>query len=234
MNRTGCKECSRKLCTAKVPIFENLNCDELEEIVRQINHKIYDKNDVIFTEGNPVDTLYFINEGKIKLYKYNKDGKEQILHILSDGDFFGGLNLIKDSEYKFNAKAIENTKICTLTKEKFKDIVMENHGIAIKLLESLGERLTAIENLVQNLSTNDINVRIAYLLINLMDKYSEVIDGVKSIKIPISREDMANYIGVTRGTISRKLKKFEDEGIIKLVGVKNIIILDEEGLRSYI
>ena len=88
-----CNNCRGELCASKVPIFENLNNEELLEIVKTINHKEYSKGDVIFTEGNVANTLYFINEGKIKLYKYTKDGKEQILHVLSEGDFFGELEL---------------------------------------------------------------------------------------------------------------------------------------------
>ncbi|AVK47086.1 Crp/Fnr family transcriptional regulator [Clostridium beijerinckii] len=229
-----CNNCRGGLCASKVPIFENLNRDELVEIVNKINHKEFSKGDVIFTEGNIANTLYFINEGKIKLYKYTKDGKEQILHILSEGDFFGELELIKPSKYGFNSKAIEDAKICTLTKEEMKDIMMKNPEIGIKVLETVGERLSKVENLVQNLATNDVDSRMAYLIIELMEKYGENVEGNISVKLPISREDMASYIGVTRETISRKLKKLEDENLIKIIGTKTIIIIDEEGLKNYI
>lgn len=229
-----CNNCRGGLCASKVPIFENLNRDELVEIVNRINHKEFSKGGVIFNEGNIANTLYFINEGKIKLYKYTKDGKEQILHILSEGDFFGELELIKPSKYGFNSKAIEDAKICTLTKEEMKDIMMKNPEIGIKVLETVGERLSKVENLVQNLATNDVDSRMAYLIIELMEKYGKNVDGNISVKLPISREDMANYIGVTRETISRKLKKLEDENLIKIIGTKTIIIIDEEGLRNYI
>ncbi|WP_026889001.1 Crp/Fnr family transcriptional regulator [Clostridium beijerinckii] len=229
-----CNNCRGGLCASKVPIFENLNRDELVEIVNKINHKEFSKGDVIFTEGNIANTLYFINEGKIKLYKYTKDGKEQILHILSEGDFFGELELIKPSKYGFNSKAIEDAKICTLTKEEMKDIMMKNPEIGIKVLETVGERLSKVENLVQNLATNDVDSRMAYLIIELKEKYGENVGGNISVKSPISREDMANYIGVTRETISRKLKKLEDENLIKIMGTKTIIIIDEEGLKNYI
>lgn len=233
MRKISCGKCSR-LCASRVPIFENLDCDELEEIALQIEHKSFDKGSMIFTEGSDANTLFFINVGKIKLYKYNKDGKEQILHILTNGDFFGELDLIKSSNYQFNAKALDDAKICTLKKSEVKNIILKKPEIALKLLESVGERLSAIENLAQNLSTNDVDARIAYLLLNLMDKYSEELEGKKLINLPLSREDMANYIGVTRETISRKLKKFEDEELIKLIGTKKILILDEDGLNDYI
>ncbi|MDS1002344.1 Crp/Fnr family transcriptional regulator [Clostridium sporogenes] len=232
--RNCCNNCRGKLCASKVSIFQNLNDEELLEVVKTINHKEYNRGDIIFTEGNMANTLYFINEGNIKLYKYTKDGKEQILHVLSEGEFFGELDLIKPSKYGFNSKAIVNSKICTLTKDEMKDIIMRKPEIGIKVLETVGERVSKIENLVQNLATNDVDSRLAYLLIDLMERYGEIIEKNISIKSPLSREDMANYIGVTRETISRKLKKFEDEKLIKIAGKRNIIILDEEVLKNYI
>jgi CRP-like cAMP-binding protein len=229
-----CNNCRGGLCASKVPIFENLNNEELLEIVKTINHKEYTKGDIIFSEGKVANTLYFINEGKIKLYKYTKDGKEQILHVLSEGDFFGELELIKPSKYGFNSKAIVDSKICTLTKDEMKEIMMKNPEIGIKVLETVGERLSKIESLAQNLATNDVDSRMAYLLTDLMERYGEKIEKNISIELPLSREEMANFIGVTRETISRKLKKFEDEKLIKIVGTKNIIILDKEGLKDYI
>ncbi|WP_294346324.1 Crp/Fnr family transcriptional regulator [uncultured Clostridium sp.] len=229
-----CGNCKRGLCTKEISIFSSLDSSELTEIIEKMNHKRVNKNDVVFLEGEKAKTLYFLNVGKIKIYKYTKDGKEQILHILSEGDFFGELNLLKESKYRFNAKAIEESKICTLSKENFKEILLYKPEIAIKILEIMGERLSALENLAQNLATNDIDARITFLLKNLSDKYGEISNNDIIINLPLTREDMANYVGVTRETISRKLKKFEEEGIIKIVGTKKIIIIDNKKLEEYI
>ena len=230
-----CISCKKGACVTSVPIFNNLDYDQLLKISQIMEGVSYDKGNIIFTEGNNGDTLYFIYEGKIKLYKYTKDGKEQILNILSDGDFFGELNLLKNSTYNFNAKAITDCKVCTLTNEQFKNIIIERPEISIKVLEAIAERLSNMEQLIQNLATNDIDSRVAYLLSELCENY-----GVREknntilIELPISREDMANYIGVSRETISRKLKKFEEEGIIILRGTKKIIVIDKEVLDNYI
>lgn len=230
-----CISCRKGSCVTNVPIFNNLDYDQLLNISQIMESVSYDKGNMIFTEGNNGDTLYFIYEGKIKLYKYTKDGKEQILHILSNGDFFGELNLLKNSAYNFNAKTITDCKVCTLTNEQFKNIIIERPEISIKVLEVIAERLSNMEELIQNLATNDIDSRVAYLLSELCENY-----GVKDngntilIELPISREDMANYIGISRETMSRKLKKFEEEGIINLIGAKKIIVIDKEILDKYI
>lgn len=229
-----CNGCRGQYCASKVPIFENLNCDELSEVVKSINHNVYSKGEILFDEGSTANNMFFVNEGKVKLYKYTKDGKEQILHILSEGDFFGELNLLNSSIHNFSAKAIKNSKICSLSNEEMKNIIMKKPQIGIKLLESVGERLANTENLAQNLATNDADSRVAYLLIDLLEKYGKVSGEKKEIQVPMSREDMANCVGVTRETMSRKLKKFEDENLISIPKIKKIIVLDEDGLRDYI
>jgi len=87
--KSCCERCKTRLCASKVYIFQNLEREELVEIIKMTGHETYNKRDTIFLEGAKANTLYLINEGKIKLFKYTKDGKEQILHILSEGEFFG-------------------------------------------------------------------------------------------------------------------------------------------------
>lgn len=230
----NCDRCKNQLCASKVPIFSNLNNEELLEIVNMTGHNNYSKGENIFLEGDEAETLYLINEGKIKLYKYTKDGKQQILHILSEGDFFGELNLFKNSQYGFSAEAIGSSKICTLTKSKMKNIILSKPEIGIKILEVVGDRLSKVESLAQHLATNDVESRLAYLLVDMMESYGKKTAKGIEIELPISREDMSNYTGVARETISRKLKKFEEEGYIKLVGTKKVVILEEEILRDLI
>ena len=229
-----CLECIKGTCLRKVSLFNSLSDEELLDIKQNIDSKEYSKGDLIFREGSNGKTLYFINEGKIKLYKYTKYGKEQILHILSDGDFFGELDLLKDSNYKFNSMALSDCKICSLSKDELKEIIMKRPEIGIKILEILAERLSNTESLVQNIASNDGDSRIAYLLIELAEKYGETIGEHISIDLPILRDDMANYTGVTRETISRKLRKFQDDKLIKVIGTKKIVILNKNALKEYI
>lgn len=229
-----CERCKTQLCASKVSIFANLNHEELVEIVKMTGHRDYHKGETIFLEDADAKTLYLVNEGKIKIYKYTKDGKEQILHILSEGDFFGELNLFKTGKYSFNAEAITPTKLCTLTKDKMRELIIAKPEIGLKILEVIGERLAKVETLVQNLATNDVEARIAYLLLDLKDRYGRKGSQGIEIKLPLTREEMSNFTGVARETMSRKLKKFEDEGIIKLVGIKKILIIDEGRLEEYI
>lgn len=228
----ACKKCKGRYCASKSSIFSILEEPQLKEITDKITQKTYKKGEMIFFEGDKSEKLYVINSGKVKIFKYTKEGKEQILYIISTGDFLGDLSLLKKEDFKFNAEALEDVNMCQLTKEDFDEAVRENPEIALKILEVLYERIYKLENLVQSLSTKDIESRISRLLLSFIKDFGVPEDDIVKLELPLSREDMANYIGVTRETISRKLNSMQDEGIIDLIGNKTIILKDLEYLED--
>ncbi|MGO5091205.1 Crp/Fnr family transcriptional regulator [Clostridium sp. LCP25S3_F10] len=235
MKEYTCRNCHHNICARKVPIFSSLSEKELIKIVNMTGHETFKKGETICNEGDKSETLVIINEGKVKLCKLTNEGKEQIIHILSSGDFFGELNLFNDNEsYNFSAYGISDVKICTLTKQKMDEILLKNPDISLKILKEVTKRLAETETLAQNLATNDADIRIANMILDFGEKYGVNREEYIEIKLPINREEMANYVGVTRETISRKLSKFEDLEIIKLVGNKVIIIKDKDALKEYI
>ncbi|MGO1368199.1 MAG: Crp/Fnr family transcriptional regulator [Senegalia sp. (in: firmicutes)] len=227
-----CDLCHGKYCAKKVSIFSILPEEELAEITDKIEIKKYKKNDMLFFEGDISDKLFLINRGRIKAFKYTKDGKEQIIYILAEGDFLGDMSLIKAGEFKFNAVAMEDTTISILTKTDFDNILLKNPNIALKILGVIHDRVASLENQIQRLGTKDIESRLAGLLLSLIKDFGTPKKNIVELEIPLSREDMANYIGSTRETVSRKLSLLQDENIIDLIGNKKIIIKDLNTLED--
>jgi CRP/FNR family transcriptional regulator len=161
-----------------------------------------------------------------------KEGKEQILHILSEGDFIGYLNLLKKGKFDFNAEALEDVSVCLLTKDDFDKILKKAPEISLRILENLHDRLVSLESLVQTLSTKDIEARIATLLRGFAKDFGREENKSIVIDLPLSREEMANYIGVTRETMSRKLTAMEEDKVIELVGNKKVVIKNMEALEN--
>ena len=235
MKKCNCESCSHDLCAKKVPIFSFLSDEELIKIIDMTGHKIYKKGDRLCSQGQESDTLFIINEGQVKISKLTVEGKEQIVHIFTNGDFFGELSLFNSDEIiNFDAYAVSDVKMCTLTKQDMNKIIMSNPEISLKLLQVISKRLSQTENLAQNLATNDAEIRIAFMILEFGEKYGVTTDQGVQIKLPINREEMANYVGVTRETISRKLSIFEEAGIISLKGNKIIIIKRLDLLKSYV
>lgn len=228
----GCCTCNHKYCAKKVSLFSSLSDKDLNKVVSLVTQRSFHKGDTIFSEGEIFDKLFIINSGSMKVYKYTKDGKEQILYILKEGEFLGDLNLLKKDTFSFSATALENTNICIIHKDDFDTLMNSNPNISIKVLEYAHDRITSLENLVQTLTTKDVEVRLATLLLNLSKTFG--IKTTKGIEITLSltREDMANFIGVTRETISRKLSHFQNENIIEIFDNKLILIKDMNALKE--
>ena len=235
MKKCNCESCSHDLCAKKVPIFSFLSEEELIKIIDMTGHKVYKKGDRLCSQGEESDTLFIINEGQVKISKLTVEGKEQIVHIFTNGDFFGELSLFNSDEIiNFDAYAVSDVKMCTLTKQDMNKIIMSNPEISLKLLQVISKRLSQTENLAQNLATNDAEIRIAFMILEFGEKYGVTTDQGVQIKLPINREEMASYSGVTRETISRKLSIFEEAGIITLKGNKIIIIKRLDLLKAYV
>lgn len=220
------------ICAKNISIFSDLSDYEIKKIIKLLNKKEYIKGDVLCIEGKVCESLFFIISGQIKISKMTTDGKEQIIYVLNQGDFFGETNLFNNIISDFTATVIKNSKIFILSKENLENIIRKDVSIAIKILRSLTKKLSETENLVKLLATKDIDSRIANMLVQLINKYGEKIDNKIIIELPLGREDMANYCGVTRETISRKLSKFEYNNIIEIEGNKKIIIKDINRLKD--
>lgn len=221
-----------KYCAQVVHIFKDLNEEELKAISSMTKEGFYAKGNIIINEGDKIDNIYIIHKGKIKVYKINLDGKEQILYILKDGDTFGENSIFKERKATFYAEAMDDVKLCLLSKEDFMGIISRNPEIALKIMNYLLERLQNIESLVKDITTEDVKTRLLSMILKLADKEGiKSSDGIK-LKLYLSREDIANLLGTTRETISRKLHELEDDGIIKFLSNKEILLKDIEKFKE--
>ena len=231
----GCRNCSHQYCAKKVSIFASLSEQELMQITSLVAQIQFSKGDLIFSAGQPFDKLYIINGGSMKVFKYNKEGKEQILYILNEGEFLGDLSLFKKDVLPFSAIALEDITLCTIHKNDFDHIIKTNPSISLKVLEYAHDRILELENLIQTVTTKDIETRLASLLLNLSKTFGEPAKDDPNqiyIHLTMSREDMANFIGVTRETISRKLSHFQSQDMIEIVGNRAIRILSLDSLKD--
>jgi len=211
-----------------------MNQEEIENLAGSIDTRAYAKGQKIFDYGQKASGLYIVCQGKMKIYKNTLDGKEQILYILTNGDFIGAFNLLKEDVFQFTAVAIEETTVSTLSKEAFNQVVLEHPSMTLKVLEKAYERIMKVESLVERLSTKNVDAKVAGLLVNLIPSFgSKTKEGIR-LELTINREEMGSYAGIARETITRKLRLYEEMGIIKLIGAKVIVIKDLYALKAYL
>lgn len=227
----NCEKCHHKLCVEKVPIFSGLNSEELSKVASLIVKRKYEKGELIIMEENPLENLIIIDNGKVKVFCYTIEGKEQILYILDQGDFFGEKNLLNNQNSTYNVEALETTHICMINKSDFQKLLITYPTISIKIIEELCTRMDKIENSIQNMGAKNMEWRINSLLIEFAERYGKPSPNGIIVELPLSREGMANYIGTARETVSRKLSLLQDKGIINMIGNKQILILDINALK---
>lgn len=229
---TTCTTCGQPYCINNIPLFENLTSDEVKQVSESVAMSSFKKGEVIFTTGSKAHKLYIVCSGKTKVCKYTSDGKEQIIYILAPGDFIGAFNLLKEDEFDFDMVALEPTTISTLEKAQFDTLILSNPSITLKVFEKAYERIIKAEQLVERLSLQSLDSRVAGLLLDLIPAFGHKTTEGILLKLTMNREELGSYSGITRETMSRKLNLFQENGWLKLMGTKQILVIDKKALEN--
>lgn len=217
---------THKACVLLVPIFNHLEEEQMNEIMVTAQSVSYKKGDMIYHAGDQSDSLYIVNKGKIKIYRLSESGKEQLVRILNLGDFTGELALFNESLHESYAEAMMNTQVCMIKRSDLQELLLRYPSISLKILAEFSNRLEQSEKQTTRFATEKVETRIALFLAECTDSN----DQTNEIELPMSKKDLASYLGTTPETISRKLSDLEDEGYIKQKTNKKIEIVDLDGL----
>ncbi len=216
-----------KSCVSLVPIFNHLEDEQMEEITEVIRSKSFKKGEIIYRAGEQSDSLYIVSNGRIRIYRLSESGKEQLVRFLNPGDFTGELALFSEAVHEAYAQAAEKTEVCLITRADLQKFLMKYPSISLKLLEEFSNRLEQSEKQTTRVSTEKVETRLALFLAECIES-----QGARPLEftLPMSKRDLASYIGTTPETISRKLAEFEDAGYIRQKPQRRIEVLDLDGL----
>jgi len=208
-----------------IPIFSELENEILDKIIDLLKKREYKRNNMILMEEEIGDTLFIINSGSVKITHISEDGREVILSILSEGDFFFVFAIFDGERRSANVIALEDSEVFLLERENFLDLLEKFPRIAIALLEELATRLRKSDQQIEGLSLSDAESRIAMTIIRLSEDLGTIKQGQVVIEKLPYQQDIANMSGTSRETVSRMLKLLEKKGMVVKDGRK-ITILD--------
>jgi len=198
------------------PLFADLNEAEQKLVQAKMYLRKFRRNNLIIFEEDAGNSLFVIKTGRVKISHISPDGNEAILAILGQGDFFGELSVIDGLTRSASVTSIDDVELLMLHRSDFMELLEKIPKIAITLLKELAGRIRKSDSHIRSLSLLDARGRIASTLIRLADDIGERIDGKLVIgELPLQR-DLASIAGTSRETISRVLKKFEEEGHMSL------------------
>lgn len=224
----SCQGCKNQKCTNRIPLFASLSHEEMDQIQSLIVQRRYRKGENIVVPYQPMHCLFILNEGVVKVTRESKENKEHILYLLSENEFFGETNLFANIPSTITASALTDTLLCTISKADFQGLISKYPSIAFKVLEALSLRLNKLENMIENTGGKTIDERLFELLNDFSLKYGEAQEKGTMIHLPLNREEIANYLGLSRETISRKLAKMHKHGDLKVIGHKKIFLYDKK------
>jgi CRP-like cAMP-binding protein len=210
-------------------IQTSTNNNTLQSITEDRNINKYKKKQIVYSEGNHPNRLYYILKGKVKTYKTNEDGKELVTELYSPGDFLGYVSLLEGSIYKDTATAMEETELAVIPKEDFENLINNNKEVAMQFIRLLAKNISDKEKQLVELAYNSLRKKVARALTTLQLKYPQ--KDKDNFSIDISRESLASIAGTATESLIRTLSDFRIE---KLIDVKDgcIVIINQKKLEQ--
>lgn len=230
MNKISKLDCQN--CTSRVlGILCNLEGKALKECNDHKTSNTYKKGQTIFYEGNQPYGLYCIFSGRVKLFKSGVDGKQQIVRIAGPGDLLGYRALFATEPYTATAETLEDATICCIDRNAFFPLIGKNPELALSIIKKLAKELREAEHLATSIAQHSVRERMAELLLMLKETYGKQTKKGVVIDLRLSREELAEMIGITQETAIRLLSEFKKDGLID-VQDRDITILNPKALLA--
>jgi CRP-like cAMP-binding protein len=210
-------------------ILAGIPAAEVQAIAGRFHVRRFERDVPLVLEGDPADVYYLLVEGQVKILQTSAEGFEVILHLLGPGDLVGALPNLADGTYPASAVALSEVTAFAIDPLAFEALLEDHPRLAINLLRFAAERLRAAHARLREMATERVERRIARTLGRLASQIGRrAPEGIR-LGAPLSRQDLAEMCGTTVFTVSRTLKQWERDGILR-AGREQVIVLDTHAL----
>lgn len=195
-----------------IPLFSSLEKGEIEAIMEVSKSKIFPRNTILFSEGDPSDSFYVVQKGKVHVGINDEEGREVILSVLGPGEYFGEMALLDGEPRCAYVMTKERTKLLIISKSDFKNLLLTKSEITLNLLKGLQKRLREANRRIESLSLINVYGRVIRLLIQI----AGTPDAEVVITEKLTHQEIANMVGASREMVSRVLKDLTNKGYISI------------------
>lgn len=199
------------MVTAEHALANELSVEDIETISKFGVSKTYPRNTLLISEQDHSDALFFVIDGKVKIFVSDENGKEVILNILGAGEYFGEISLIDEAPRSASAMTMKPSRILSVPRRGFERCLMERPEISVKLMRLLTGRLRALTDVAKNLALQDVYGRLRGTLQKLARETSEGL----VIEQRLTHQDLANMVGASREMVSRIMKDLSNGGYVE-------------------
>lgn len=220
-----CADCAARDFSACGP----LHADEQNRLAAIMQTVEIGPHGPIFDEAEPAQFVFNVKDGAVKVYKLLMDGRRQITGFLGPGDFLG---LTHNDSYAYSAEALVPTVLCRFRRPKFESLLSEIPRLEQRLLGIASHELAAAQDQMMLLGRKSARERMVSFLLMLSDAAVRRNQPPDPVFLPMTRSDIADYLGLTIETISRTLKQLKTQGVIRLIDERHVELADMETLRG--
>lgn len=214
-------------CVAIVPIFSGLSTEEQFKVAGIATPARVRRSETIYAAGDDVSQLMVVHRGRVRITHLLPNGHEQLLRVLEPGDFVGEGSFISGGRPDHFAVALSDAEMCVFQHRDLAGLIRRHPVIALHMLQTLSGRLTEAERRITALTSGDVESRLASYLLEL-----PVQDHGTRVRLPLAKKDVASLLGTTPETLSRRLTQFAADGLIRVDGARDVILLDIPALAD--
>lgn len=210
---------------ARQPLFASLSDEECQGLVARSVCRSVRRNELVFREGEPCRGLHLVVEGRVRSYRANRDGHEQVLGIYETGESLGEVSLFDEGPYLASARAAEDSRLLFLPIQEVQALYETRPEVARAMVRELAGRVRELTTLVDRLALQDVPTRVAAAVLRFAEE-----SGWVPFRLPRTQEELAAELGTSRESVARSLHDLRGAGVIRQRGAR-IELLDIGELR---
>lgn len=216
----------------KSTMFSGINDDGLSEISSFFKVVDFKNDQFIFMEGDPSDWLYIVSTNKVKMIKHSESGKDTIVEMKSPGEIFCCATVLDNKPYPESAQSKGASSTIKIRRRDLLKLIDRYPVLKVSIANYLNEKLTDAYEMLQHISTEIVERRIAAILLKLSEKVGIDDSDYRKIDFPLTRKEIAEMVGSSTETCIRTMSKFQKQGMVK--SSKDSILVNEEALTGFL
>lgn len=209
------------------PIFSNVGDSLLKNLAAIARSASYDRDCIIFSEGDDADTLYILASGAIVLVKSSPDGREQLIRNVKPGEVFAEAAMFSGKTYPATAIARQESQVLLIEKREFVVLIQQFPELSLKIMGTMAHLLRHLNNMLAEMSLYSVEGRLASYFLSLVRKFKS-----NTFALPVKKKELAFELGTVPETLSRNLKKMQGRGLVSIRG-NQVIIKDIDRLKTF-
>lgn len=212
-----------------LPLFRQMEPAALTRLLARATVRRVLQNEAIFEQGARAVAFYLLLHGRLKVSQVTSDGHQVMVRVVHPGDLFGFARALARPDYPGTARAAVESIVVSWPMTDWDAVVENNPRLAINAMQTIGQRLDEAHTRLREMSTQEVERRVAHVVLRLAEQAGRVEASGTRIDFPITRQDLAEMTGTTLHTVSRVLSSWESQGLVK-GGRQKLTVVDAQGL----